>query len=146
MGRPQFRLRLLQPRAHIHLTVHGGGGGQGLLRPCSVADAAVELAEAEVAVRDEGAQAELVGQGHSPAVAFCRLNVGRLPTCRDFCESPECPGLVATLMLSGEIERMPRKLGCVSHPICQETCLAEPGDPERIVDRSSYGTVLLHDL
>src|SRR5206468_12598928 len=132
MARPQFRLRLLQPKAHIHLTVHGGGGGQGLLRPCAVADTAVELAEAEVAVRDEGPQAEFVGQGHSLAVAFDRLNVERLLTRRDFCESPECPGLVATLVvLSGEIKSMPREGGCVSHPTCQETCLAEPGDPER---------------
>jgi hypothetical protein len=85
----------------------------------ALARAPVQLAEAEVAVGDERAQAEFVGQRHSLAVAFCRLNVGRLLTCRDFCEGPECPGLVATLVvLSGEIESMPREVGSVSHPIC----------------------------
>ena len=84
---------------------------------------------------------------HSLAVAFCRLNVGRLLTCSDFCEGPKCPGLVTTLVvLSGEIESTAREVGCVGHPICSETSLAEPGDPERIVDRSSDGAVLLHDL
>ncbi len=148
MGRPnRRRLRLFQPEPHVHLPVHGFRDRQVLLGLRAVAGASVELAEAETAVGDERAHAELVGQGHSLEVPFCRLNVGRLLTCRDFGEGPECPGLVATLfVLSGQIESMPRKVDCVRYPICDKTSLAEPGDPERIVDRASDGTVLLHDL
>src|SRR5262245_54858311 len=51
----QFRLCLLQPKAHIHLAIHDRRGGEVL--PCllRLAGAPVELPEAEVAVGDERA-------------------------------------------------------------------------------------------
>jgi len=58
-GPPSGPLRLGQPEAHVHLAIHRGGGGQGLLRLCLVASPAVELAETEVAVGDERAHVEL---------------------------------------------------------------------------------------
>src|SRR5262249_2335644 len=50
-------LRLLQPVRHPHLAVHRRRGGEMLLRVLTLARAPGELAEAEVAVGDEGAQA-----------------------------------------------------------------------------------------
>src|SRR5262245_5616977 len=49
-----LRLRLLQPERHLHLAVHRRRGGEVLLRLLALARAPVELAEAEVAVGDEG--------------------------------------------------------------------------------------------
>ena len=54
MGRSPRRLRLLQPEAHVHLAVHRRRGRQVLLGLRWVAGSAVECAEAEVAVGDEG--------------------------------------------------------------------------------------------
>src|SRR5262249_32883892 len=47
-------LRLLQPVRHPHLAVHRRRSGEMLLRLLALARAPVELAEAEVAVGDEG--------------------------------------------------------------------------------------------
>src|SRR5215468_7744062 len=57
-----LRLRLLQPVRHAHLAVHRRRGGEMLVRLLARAAAPVELAEAEVAVGDEGVHAEPVGQ------------------------------------------------------------------------------------
>ncbi len=52
---------LLQIELHVHLAVHRGGGGEVLTGLLALARAPVELAEAEVAVGDERAHAELFG-------------------------------------------------------------------------------------
>src|SRR5262249_49845216 len=77
-----LRLRLYQPASHAHLAVHRGRGRQMFLGLRSVASAAVHLAEAEVAVGDEGAHAELGGECQGLAVvafgvpgAACRRDV-----------------------------------------------------------------------
>src|SRR2546427_4468948 len=49
---------LLQPVRHPHLAVHRRRGGEVLPRLLAFAGAPVELAEAEVAVSDEGAHAD----------------------------------------------------------------------------------------
>src|SRR5215813_876163 len=46
----QFRFRLVQPKAHIHLAVHRRRGREVLLCSVALTGAPVELAEAEVAV------------------------------------------------------------------------------------------------
>ena len=60
---PHLRLGLLQPEPHVHLAVHRRRGGEVLLGLLALARAPVELAEAEVAVGDEGAHAEFGGKG-----------------------------------------------------------------------------------
>jgi hypothetical protein len=60
---PHFCLDLLQPVRHAHLAVHRRRGGEVLPGLLALVRAVVELAEAEVAVGDEGAHAELVGEG-----------------------------------------------------------------------------------
>src|SRR5262249_36782497 len=49
-----LRLRLLQPVRHPHLAIHRRRGGEVLTRLIALAGAPGELAEAEVAVGDEG--------------------------------------------------------------------------------------------
>ena len=64
---PQRRTGLLQPVRHVDLAVHRRCSGEvffGLLAP---ARALVELAEAEVAVSDEGAHAARLTPREAPA-------------------------------------------------------------------------------
>src|SRR4029434_3108481 len=71
----QFRLRLLQPVRHPHFAVHRRRGGEVVARVLALADAPGELAEAEVAVGDERAHAELAGEHQRLAgVAFSGLS------------------------------------------------------------------------
>src|SRR5262249_45229740 len=65
---PHLRLRLLQPVRHPHLAVHRRRGGEVLVCLLTLARAPVELAEAEVAVGDEGAHAARLGQSQRLAI------------------------------------------------------------------------------
>src|SRR5215510_7188224 len=85
-SRAQFhhlRLRLLQPIRHPHLAVHRRRGGEMLLRLFALAPAPVELAEAEVAVGDEGAYAAQIGErqcltvGNSSRCQNCRATLNQ---------------------------------------------------------------------
>jgi hypothetical protein len=51
-----LRLCLLQPVRHVHLAIHRRRGGEVRARLLVLARAPVELAEAEMAVGDEGAR------------------------------------------------------------------------------------------
>jgi hypothetical protein len=64
----QRRLRLLQEEGHAHLAVHRQRGLEVFVGLRPVARSAVELAEAEVAMGDEGAHAELAGEGQALVV------------------------------------------------------------------------------
>jgi hypothetical protein len=55
----QFGLGLLQPKRHLHLADHGRRGGEVFLCVLLLACPPVELAAAEVAVRDERTPATL---------------------------------------------------------------------------------------
>src|SRR5215831_3401778 len=59
---PSFRLRFMQPVRHAHLAVHRRRGGEMLPGLLALVGTAVKLAEAEVALGDEGAHAQLLGQ------------------------------------------------------------------------------------
>src|SRR5262249_26867557 len=83
----QLRFRLLQPVRHAHLAVHRRRGGEVLLRLLALVCAPVELAEAEVAVGDEGAHAELFGQtAGAPVVLNRRVSVRGIAVRRDLAE------------------------------------------------------------
>src|SRR5215831_7634152 len=100
-----LRLRLLQPVRHVHFAIHRRRGGEVLLGLLALAGAPVELAEAEVAVGDERAYAELVGERQ-------RLSV--VPGCvfaasgrRDVSDEAEGVGLVSPSPQSaGECQRL----------------------------------------
>src|SRR5262249_45521519 len=59
---PVSSLRLLQPEVHAHLPIHYGRRRQMLPRPFQVARPACQRSKAEVAVGDDRAHAQLVGE------------------------------------------------------------------------------------
>src|SRR5213593_4393937 len=79
---------MLQPEPHVHLAVHRRRSGDVLLRLLALARAPVELAEAEVAVGDERAHGELVGQIQSVAVVLL-TSLGPGATPRDLTQKAE---------------------------------------------------------
>jgi hypothetical protein len=102
MGRPQNRRRLREPEPHVHLAVHRGRRGQVVPDLCFLARAPVELAEAEVAVGDEGAHAKFASQGEGlRIVAFGHLGAGETTRIgSDLSEEAEGPRFVPALFLS----------------------------------------------
>src|SRR5262245_25533643 len=66
--RPRRRLRLLQPEGHAHLAVHRRCCLTALLGFGRITRAPVQLAEAEVAVGDEGAHAEFLRHSEGSVV------------------------------------------------------------------------------
>src|SRR5262245_8412986 len=87
---------LLQPVRHSHLSVHRRRGGEMLLRLLVLVGAPVESGQAEVAVGDERAHAELIGQIESFAIQALRLvEIGRRAAGGDVGENPQDPCLPA---------------------------------------------------
>jgi hypothetical protein len=94
----RFSLRFLQPVRHAHLAVHRRRGGEVLLGLLSLVRAPVELAEAEMAVGDEGAHAELQGQRErSVIVPFGRLTEWWITASMDLAEKSQRGRLVRSL-------------------------------------------------
>src|SRR5256885_2566929 len=98
---------------HAHLAIHRGRDGQVVLAWHSIARVAIELAEAEVAVGDEGAHPEFVRQGEGAAVRVaCALDVHGLSADGDIAKQPVHVGEMPALLVSlGQRER----LRCQSH-------------------------------
>ena len=61
-------LCVLEPKAHVHLAVQRGGGGEVLASLVALARAPVERAETEVAMSDERAHAQLAGERERLAI------------------------------------------------------------------------------
>jgi hypothetical protein len=59
---------LFKPKPHVHFDVHRRRGGEMLPRLLALVGKAVQLAEAEVAVGDEGADLQLLGERKRVAV------------------------------------------------------------------------------
>src|SRR5260370_17574206 len=90
--RCQIGRRLLQPVRHAHLAVHRRRGGEVLVRLLPLAGALIQLAEAEVAVGDEGAHAELAGKCQRLIVAgVSRLHLRGFTMRGDLAEEIEDP-------------------------------------------------------
>src|SRR5213593_4810052 len=97
---PSLILCLLQPVRHPHLSIHRRRGSEVLLRLLALACAPVELAEAEVAVGDERAHAELAGERQRFAVICLGLFTVRwIGPGGDLSEEPKGPHFVATLFV-----------------------------------------------
>jgi hypothetical protein len=127
MGRPQRRLRLLQPETHAHLAVHRDRGRQVLVALRAIADAVVERAEAEVAVGHERAHAELGGEGEGlTVVGFGGAGVERITLGGDLAEEVKSPRCLAWPLLP------PRQIEGVLGPL---KCLIEtPGEKVRVTE------------
>src|SRR5215475_5294066 len=64
-------LRLLQPKRHVHLAVHGQAGCEMVTRLLTLCGAPIELGKANVAVGGERTHAQFLGQGEGlPLVAY----------------------------------------------------------------------------
>src|SRR6266851_2959604 len=122
---PHLRLRLLQPVRHAHLAVHRRRGGEVLLRLLASAGAPVELAEAEVAVCDERAHAELTGERQRLAVVAVSVLWGNAAG-GDLSEEAEGPRLVAALTtLAGKGQRLPGEFESVLEPVGEDVRFAQ---------------------
>src|SRR5262245_23955610 len=92
----QCCLRLGQPEGHVHGPVEVDSGGQCGLRLLPLAGPGVEGAEAEVAMRLQGAHVEFLSQGEGLAVVGGGLvDVRRLATPSNLAEETEGMRLVA---------------------------------------------------
>ena len=91
-----LRLGLLQPEAHAHVAVHRRRGGEVLAGLLALARAPVELAEAEVAVGDERAHLELLGERERVTVVAVSV-LRRIAAGGDLAEEAEGPRLVGAL-------------------------------------------------
>ena len=102
------RPRLLQPEPHLHLAEHRRRGGEVLLGLLSLAGAPGELAEAEVAVGDEGAHPETDGERERLTVmALGRLRVEGLAARGNLAEDMESPGFLSRDSCARERARAP---------------------------------------
>jgi hypothetical protein len=101
-----------------------------LLRLLRLSRAPVELAEAEVAVSDEWAHAEFVGQSEGLVVVGCSLlGIGGIGVGLDDAKLVQRERLVpAFLELPGQVERLARVLPALIAASRQTTDLAEPFD------------------
>ncbi len=97
----------------------------------------VERAEAEMAVGDEGAHAELGGAGEGPPVVlFGGPQVPKVGLHGNFAEETEDPRLVAALRLPvREVEGAPGDRTRVVSAAGHQMRLAEVGQEERVVGR-----------
>ena len=127
----QRSFRLRQPESHVHGTVQLDSGGDfdtGVFDP---AHAAIQGAEAEVAVGHERAHAELLGQGQGLLVVGCGLlSIEGVGVGLDGAQLVERMRLAPTfLLLPGQIERLAGVLPGLLTTSRKTTDLAEPGDP-----------------
>jgi hypothetical protein len=122
--RLQLRLRLLQPVRHPHLAVHRRRGGEMLLRLLALTRAPVELAEAEVAVGDERAHAELLSE--CERVTVVAVSVLRdIAVGGDLADEPERRRLVAALTtLAGKAQGSLGECESVLEPVGEDVRLA----------------------
>src|SRR6266851_1403826 len=118
---PHLRLRLLQPVRHAHLAVHRRRGGEVLLRLLSVAGAPVELAEAEVAVGDEGPHAARLGERQRLAVVgLAPLGIEPVGMCRDVAKQVQHMGGISRLRLrrfSSSVAQAARLVQLAEHQV-----------------------------
>jgi len=100
-----------------------------------IAGTAVELTEAEVAVGDQGAHAELLGPEKGLAVVrFGGVQVGRVGLRGDLTEEAQNPGLVAAFLLPMcEVETTAGGRERIIRAASQEVRLTEVGHEKRMV-------------
>ena len=101
------------------------------LRLLALARAPVELAEAEVAVGDEGAHAERLGEGERVAVVALRVLRG-IAAGGDLAEEAEGPRLAAALIaLAGKGQGSPGEFASVLEPVGEDVRFAQIHQEER---------------
>src|SRR5262245_8736443 len=110
-----------------------------LLRLLALARAPVELAEAKVAVGDEGAQAEFLGESER-IIVVTRGVFRRIAAGRDLAEQPKGPRLVGALApLSGKGHGSLDDFVSVLEPVGEHVRLSQMHQEERVVRSESHG-------
>ena len=105
-----------------------------LLRLLALARAPVELAEAEVAVGDEGAHPELLGERERVTVVAVSVLRG-IAAGGDLAEEAEGPRLVGALTaLAGKGQGSPGEFESVLEPVGEDVRLAQIHQEERLGD------------
>src|SRR5262249_12928471 len=130
-----LRFCFLQPVRHPHLAVHRRRGGEMLLRLLALARAPVELAEAEVAVRDEGAHAARLGECQGIAVVgLAAVGVETVRMGHDVAGEVRCIGGESGVTRRGPDRAATQALGLVE-PTKNQTGPAEPS-PTSVADET----------
>src|SRR5882672_3202115 len=124
---PHLHLHLLQPVRHTHLAVQRRRGPEVFSGLLALAGAPVELAEAEVAVGDEGAHAEFAGKCQRLIVAgVSRLHLKGFAMRGDLAEEIEDPRFDAALCtLPGQLQHARGTCTCISVSTRQQVRLDE---------------------
>src|SRR6267142_6835840 len=97
---------LSQPEAHLHLAVHRRGGREMFTSFLMPSHASTEPAQTQMAVGDDRAHIQFIGEDYGlPVERFSLLVIRRAAMRCDLAQCPEGPGLVhPSLVATGEIE------------------------------------------
>src|SRR5262249_62264049 len=111
-----------------------------------IACATVQGAEAEMAMSDERAHAELGGEDEGfTVVTFGTLPLGWVGVRGDLAEEAKHPRLVAAFLVStGQTHRSLGEAEGVIHPAGAEIRLTEPGDPLGLRQHVAHDVASLH--
>src|SRR5436190_18611983 len=133
-----LRLGLLQPELHAHVAVHRRRRRDVLLGLLALAGAPKELAETEVAVGDEGAHPELLGERERVTVVAVSVLRG-IAAGGDLAEQAEGPRLVGTLSaLARKGQGSPGEFEGILEPAGEGVCLAQIPEEARPLRAVSY--------
>jgi hypothetical protein len=126
---------LLQPVRHAHLAIHRRRGGEVFSGLFGLARTPVELAEAEVAVGDEGAHAELLAEPKGFAVChLCFAEVRWFAAGRDLPKQLEGVRLDSLfLVFPCKVEGMLSVIDRLSPKASRQTRFAQPRNNARNV-------------
>src|SRR5262245_31582785 len=111
----QLDLRLRELEVHVHRPVHPCGAAETLACLLPFADAAVELAEAEVTVGHERTHPQLPCQRNRIVVVLPgTFQVERIGVCGNLTMEAKGPGLAAALLLPAcQVQRSPSDINGV---------------------------------
>jgi hypothetical protein len=121
------RFGLGQPQRHRHRLVHRHSGRESSARLIPLAGCGVHRAQPAMAVRLEGAHAQLLGQGEGLVIGgFGLLDIRGVGVAMNNAKLVQRKSLIpAFLELTGLIERLARMLPGLSAATCQTTDLTE---------------------
>jgi hypothetical protein len=144
----QRSLCLGQPKRHFHGPIQLKGGGQFSMGLSAASKLGTEFPSAEVAVGNQRAHLQLLGQGEGLAVVISGLHaLWRLAPRRNVAEETQGIRLVAPfLVLTGERQCRLSKGVCLLQAAGQQICLPQRETTEHLKDHCSRRNALLQRL
>ncbi len=135
----QHSLRLGEPEGHLHGTVQLDGGGQfgtGLL---PLAELGIQGTETVVAMGDQRAHAEILGQGEGlSVVGFGFFDMRRIALRRNVAEEAQDPRLVAAFLVLTGMTPAPARRGRAPPPGGRPAAAPHPGGDYRVLERLPF--------